>query len=100
MIGVDSVVGSIILIPVQLGVIDTLAIFLILVRRAGGRLPGPPAQRPPLNVIIPAYNESVCIERQLWSIDRAAGRDGGPVPVVTCDDGSTGGTKELAAALT
>ena len=45
MIGVDTVLGSIILIPVQLGVIDTLAIFLILVRRAGGWPPGPSAQR-------------------------------------------------------
>ena len=79
-IGVNTVLGSIVLIPVQLGVIDTLAIFLILVRRAGGRLPGPPAERPPLNVIIPAYNESVCIERQLWSIDRAAGRLRRPGP--------------------
>ena len=50
--------GWIILIPVQLGVIDLLAVFLILVRRAGGRLPGPPAEPPPLDVIIPAYNEA------------------------------------------
>ena len=99
MIGVNTVLGSIVLIPVQLGVIDLLAIFLILMRRSGGRLPGPPAQRPPLNVIIPAYNESVCIERQLWSIDRAACRYGGPVHVIMCDDGSTDDTKALAEAV-
>ena len=98
-IGVSAVLGFIILIPVQLAVIDLLAVFLILVRRAGGRPPGPPAQRPPLNVIIPAYNESVCIERQLWSVDRAAGRYGGPVHVIMCDDGSTDDTKELAEAV-
>jgi len=99
MVGVDTVLGPIILIPVQLGVIDTLAIFLILVRRAGGRPPGPSAQRPPLNIIIPAYNEAVCIERQLRSIDRAAGRYGGPVHVILCDDGSTDDTKALAEAV-
>ena len=99
MIGVNSVLGSIVLIPVQLGVIDLLAIFLILIRQSGGRLPGPPAERPPLNVIIAAYNQSVCIERQLWSIDRAAGRYGGPVHVIMCDDGSTDDTKALAEAV-
>ena len=99
MIGVNTVLGSIILIPVQLGVIDLAGDLPHPVRQAGGRLPGPPAERPPLNVIIPAYNESVCIERQLWSIDRAAGRYGGPVHVIMCDDGSTDDTKALAEAV-
>ncbi|HEX9527100.1 MAG TPA: glycosyltransferase [Streptosporangiaceae bacterium] len=98
-VGVNAVIGWIILIPIQLAVIDLVAVFLILIRRAGGRPPGPPAQRPPLNVIIPAYNESVCIERQLWSVDRAAGRYGGPVHVIMCDDGSTDDTRELAEAV-
>jgi cellulose synthase/poly-beta-1,6-N-acetylglucosamine synthase-like glycosyltransferase len=96
--GVHTVLGPIILIPVQLTVIDVLALLLITVRRAGRRLPGPSAQRPPLDVIIPAYNESVCIERLLWSIDRAAGRYGGPVHVIMCDDGSTDDTKQRAEA--
>jgi cellulose synthase/poly-beta-1,6-N-acetylglucosamine synthase-like glycosyltransferase len=96
--GVNTVLGPIILIPVQLAVIDLLAIMLILVRRIGGRPPAAPAQRPPLNVIIPAYNEAVCIERQLQSIDRAAGRYGGPVHVIMCDDGSTDDTRQLAEA--
>lgn len=95
-IGVGTVLSSIILIPVQLAVIDLMAVFLILIRRVGGRLPGPPAERPLVNVIIPAYNESVVIERQLRSIDRAAGRYGGPVHVIMCDDGSTDDTKDLA----
>lgn len=98
-LGVNTALGWIILVPVQLAVIDVTALSLILVRRVGGRAPGPPAQRPPLDVIIPAYNESVCIERQLWSIDRAAGRYGGPVHVILCDDGSTDDTKELAEAV-
>lgn len=98
MIGPGTVFGWIILIPVQLAVIDLLAVSLILVRKAGGRPPGPPVQRPRLNVIIPAFNESVCIERQLRSVDRAAGRYGGPVHVIMCDDGSTDDTKALAEA--
>lgn len=94
--GVDSVVGPVILMPVQLAVIDVLAVFLILIRWVGGRRPGPPDQRPLLDVIIPAYNEAVCIQRLLLSIDRAAGRYGGPVHVIMCDDGSTDDTKALA----
>jgi cellulose synthase/poly-beta-1,6-N-acetylglucosamine synthase-like glycosyltransferase len=97
--GVNTALGWIILVPVQLAVIDVTALSLILIRRVGGRPPGPPAQRPPLDVIIPAYNESVCIERQLWSIDRAAGRYGGPVHVILCDDGSTDDTRGLAEAV-
>jgi cellulose synthase/poly-beta-1,6-N-acetylglucosamine synthase-like glycosyltransferase len=99
MTGVGSVLGPVILIPVQLGVIDVTAMFLILIQRAGGRPPGRPAERPPIEVIIPAYNESVCIERQLRSIDRAAGRYGGQVRVILCDDGSTDDTRALAEAV-
>jgi cellulose synthase/poly-beta-1,6-N-acetylglucosamine synthase-like glycosyltransferase len=97
-IGVDTVVSPLVLIPSQAAIVDLLAIFLILIRAVGGRPPGPPAQRPLLNVIIPAYNESVCIERLLRSIDRAAGRYRGPVHVIMCDDGSTDDTKALAEA--
>ena len=71
-INVDTVVlGPIVLIPAQAAIIELLAVFLMLVGAAAGRAPDPPTQRPPLNVIIPAYNESVCIERVLRSIDRA-----------------------------
>jgi cellulose synthase/poly-beta-1,6-N-acetylglucosamine synthase-like glycosyltransferase len=98
MIGVDTVIGPVILNPALAAVIDLLAVFLILIRAAGSPPPGPPTQRPPLDVIIPAYNESVCIERLLRSIDRAAGRYGGAVHVIMCDDGSTDDTKALAEA--
>ena len=97
-INVDTVVGPIVLIPAQAAIIELLAVFLMLVRAAAGRAPDPPTQRPPLDVIIPAYNESVCIERVLRSIDRAAGLYGGPVRVIMCDDGSTDDTKALADA--
>ena len=98
MIGVDTVIGPVILNPALAAVIDLLAVFLIVIRAVGSPAPGAPAQRPPLDVIIPAYNESVCIERLLWSIDRAAGRYGGAVHVIMCDDGSTDDTKALAEA--
>jgi cellulose synthase/poly-beta-1,6-N-acetylglucosamine synthase-like glycosyltransferase len=97
-INVDTVVVPIVLIPAQAVVIELLAVFLILIRALGGRPPDPPPQRPPLDVIIPAYNEAVCIERLLRSIDRAAGRYGGPVQVIMCDDGSTDDTRALAEA--
>jgi cellulose synthase/poly-beta-1,6-N-acetylglucosamine synthase-like glycosyltransferase len=97
-INVDTVVGPIVLISAEAVVIELLAVFLLLIRAAGRRPPGPPTVRPPLDVIIPAYNESVCIERLLWSIDRAAGRYGGAVYVIMCDDGSTDDTRALAEA--
>ena len=54
--------------------------------------------RPPVDIIIPAYNEAENIVRLLRSIDIAAGRYGGPVRVVVSNDGSLDNTAELAAA--
>jgi cellulose synthase/poly-beta-1,6-N-acetylglucosamine synthase-like glycosyltransferase len=61
------------------------------------RLPSPGSDRPPVDIIIPAYNESENIARLLTSIDVAAGRYGGLVRVVVSNDGSTDDTAELAA---
>jgi cellulose synthase/poly-beta-1,6-N-acetylglucosamine synthase-like glycosyltransferase len=60
--------------------------------------PEPPVGevRPPIDVIIPAYNEAEVITETLRAIDAAAGRYGGPVRVVLMDDGSTDRTHELA----
>ncbi|HLI38419.1 MAG TPA: glycosyltransferase family 2 protein [Streptosporangiaceae bacterium] len=96
--GVDTVVGPIMLIPVQAAAVGLTAVFLIVIRAVGAPPPGPPEQRPPLDVIVPAYNEALCIERLLRSVDRAAARYGGPVHVILCDDGSTDGTRALAEA--
>ncbi len=76
-----------------------LAIFLglFLVGSSGG-LPKLISDRPPIEVIIPAYNETAGIHLTLRSIDRAAARYGGPVRVVLADDGSTDGTGDLARA--
>jgi Glycosyl transferase family 2 len=95
--GDDPLIGFIIIISIRPAVIDLLSVLLGLVKLAGYRVrPGP--ERPTLEVIAPAYNEAVGIERMLWSIDRAAGVYGGPVRVILCDDGSTDETRELAEA--
>ncbi len=62
------------------------------------KLPEPGPDRPPVDVIIPAYNEADNIARLLRSIDRAARRYGGPVQVLVSDDGSTDDTAAIARA--
>ena len=49
----------------------------------------------PIDVIIPAYNEEEMIVETLQAVDAAAGRHGGVVNVVLCNDGSTDRTAEL-----
>ena len=61
-------------------------------------LPMPGLDRPPVDIIVPAYNEADNIVRLLRSIDIAAGRYGGPVRVVVSNDGSADNTAELAEA--
>jgi cellulose synthase/poly-beta-1,6-N-acetylglucosamine synthase-like glycosyltransferase len=62
------------------------------------KLPEPGRERPPVDVIIPAFNEADNIARLLRSIDVAAGRYGGPVQVVVSDDGSVDDTAAIARA--
>jgi glycosyltransferase involved in cell wall biosynthesis len=62
------------------------------------RAPAPDARRPPVDVIIPAYNEEENIARLLRSIDVAAERYGGPVWVVVSNDGSVDRTEQIAEA--
>lgn len=65
---------------------------------AGRRLPGPDSRRPPIDVIIPAYNEAENIPRLLRSVDAAAQRYGGTVRVLVSNDGSSDGTEAIARA--
>ena len=65
---------------------------------ANRTMPHAGPDRPPVDIIIPAYNEADNIVRLLRSIDIAAGRYGGPVRVVVSNDGSFDNTAELAAA--
>jgi cellulose synthase/poly-beta-1,6-N-acetylglucosamine synthase-like glycosyltransferase len=62
--------------------------------------PEPPVGefRPPIDVIIPAFNEEEVIGPTLEAIDVAAVRYGGPVRVILMNDGSTDGTRALALA--
>jgi cellulose synthase/poly-beta-1,6-N-acetylglucosamine synthase-like glycosyltransferase len=64
------------------------------------RAPDPRAgvNAPPVDVIIPAFNEEALIVDTLIAIDRAAMRYAGAVRVVVADDGSTDRTNELAWA--
>jgi cellulose synthase/poly-beta-1,6-N-acetylglucosamine synthase-like glycosyltransferase len=61
-------------------------------------LPEPGGDLPPVDVIVPAYNEADNIARLLRSIDIAAGRYGGPVRVLVSNDGSTDDTALIAQA--
>ncbi|HWG15555.1 MAG TPA: glycosyltransferase [Streptosporangiaceae bacterium] len=63
---------------------------------ASRRLPPPGLDRPPVDVIVPAYNEAENIARLLKSIDVAAERYGGPVQVVVSNDGSRDDTEAIA----
>lgn len=62
------------------------------------RLPEPGFDRPPVDVIIPAYDEAENIARCLRSIDVAAGIYGGRVHVLVSDDGSSDATARIAEA--
>lgn len=73
-----------------------ITIFLGLTRLVHRRKVNPTSERPPLDVIIPAFNEELNIAHLLNSIDVAAGHYGGPVRVILCDDGSLDDTRVLA----
>lgn len=64
---------------------------------ASRKLPKPGADRLPVDIVIPAYNEEENIGRLLRSIDVAAARYGGPVSVVVSNDGSADRTEQIAA---
>lgn len=61
----------------------------------GPRVPRPNGSTPPVTVIAPAYNEELNIVAWVQAIDVAAGRYGGQVTIIMCDDGSTDRTVEL-----
>ncbi len=73
-------------------------VFLGLGKLIHPRRVNPTDERPPVDVIIPAYNEELDIAPLLRSLDAAAGRYQGPVNVILCDDGSLDDTISLAEA--
>jgi cellulose synthase/poly-beta-1,6-N-acetylglucosamine synthase-like glycosyltransferase len=54
--------------------------------------------RPPVSVIVPAYNEEYAIGQAIQNIDRAAAYYGQPVEVIVIDNGSEDATAEIARA--
>jgi hypothetical protein len=86
-------------VPFAAGTFVVRSALLALVNGVTVR-PDPPVtdRRPPIDVIIPAYNEEEVIGATLEAIDVAAGRYGGPVRVIVMNDGSSDGTRELALA--
>jgi cellulose synthase/poly-beta-1,6-N-acetylglucosamine synthase-like glycosyltransferase len=74
-----------------------ITVFLGLVRLVHHRQVNPTQERPPIEVIIPAFNEELNIAHLLRTIDAAAARYQGPVRVIMCDDGSTDDTFRLSS---
>ena len=79
-------------------VLRLIVLFLGMVRLVHHRPVALSDQRPPLEVISPAFNEQINIVDLLESIDEAAEFYGGPVRAIICDDGSTDDTVALAEA--
>jgi hypothetical protein len=96
----QSNLNSVLQVFLPLYAVSVLFIFMFaplwLLWWVNRRLPGPGSYRPPVDIIIPAYNETENIARLLRSVDVAAARYGGPVHVVVSDDGSTDDTAEVA----
>jgi len=76
-----------------------LMIILLILGLFGRRRPVPTVDRPPIHVIMCAYNENPGIEDTLRSIEAAAVMYGGPLRVTVADDGSTDGTAALARSV-
>jgi len=96
-VGDDTALRLIIVLAVPSYTFVLTYAFLGVVRLLGPPKPEPGPDRPPIEVIIPAYNEELNIVNLLTSLDRAAQRYGGPVRIILCDDGSVDDTRELAS---
>ncbi len=96
--GQNSVIMTAIVISCGPYILRLIILFLGLVRLVHHRPVKLSDERPPLEVISPAFNEQINIVDLLESIDQAAQCYGGPVRAIICDDGSTDGTVALAEA--
>jgi cellulose synthase/poly-beta-1,6-N-acetylglucosamine synthase-like glycosyltransferase len=72
--------------------------FLLVILGLFSRRPPITVHRPPIDVIMCAWNENPGIAETIRSIEAAAVRYGGPVRVILADDGSVDGTPERAEA--
>jgi cellulose synthase/poly-beta-1,6-N-acetylglucosamine synthase-like glycosyltransferase len=95
--GDDPVYYTFVLIAVPVYLKFGIYVVLCVLRLCGGgKLPQPGPDRPPIDVIGPAFNEETNIVRWVECIDRAAEVYGGPVHLILCDDGSQDDTRRLA----
>ena len=96
--GQNSLIMVAIVISCGPYVLRLIVLFLGMVRLVHHRPVALSDERPPLEVISPAFNEEINIVDLLESIDGAAEFYGGPVRAIICDDGSTDDTVALAEA--
>jgi hypothetical protein len=96
--GQNAIIMVAIIISCGPYVLRLIVLFLGMVRLVHHRPVALSDQRPPLEVISPAFNEEINIVDLLESIDEAAEFYGGPVRAIICDDGSTDDTVALAEA--
>jgi cellulose synthase/poly-beta-1,6-N-acetylglucosamine synthase-like glycosyltransferase len=92
----DVAVRVMVMVAVPAYGFATMYAFLGILRLLGPPSPRVTEERPPVDVIIAAYNEEENIAALLASIDGAARVYGGPVRAIVCDDGSTDRTREMA----
>ncbi|OUD01324.1 bifunctional polysaccharide deacetylase/glycosyltransferase family 2 protein [Streptomyces swartbergensis] len=89
---------SVLLLVVGSLVLARCVLLLVLARHHARRQRRPYSGRPvtqPVSVVIPAYNEELCIAKTLRSL---AASDH-PVEIIVVDDGSTDGTADIAQSL-
>ncbi|GAA1417593.1 glycosyltransferase [Streptomyces thermospinosisporus] len=92
-----SVLGTLLLV-VGVLVLGRALLLIVLARHHARRRPGPrrgPPVTRPVSVVIPAYNERMCIAKTVRSL---AASDH-PVEIIVVDDGSDDGTADIAEAL-
>ena len=96
--GQDPLIAIAVLFATAPYLILFINVFLGLGKLIHPRRVNPSDERPPVEVIIPAFNEQLDIAPLLRSLDAAAGRYQGPVHIILCDDGSLDDTIPLAEA--
>lgn len=94
--GSNPLFETLVFLAVPVYMFSLMFAILGVLRLVGPPLPPPPARRPLVEVIIPAFNEQLNIARLLRSLDAAAVRYEGPVRIILCDDGSVDDTGLLA----
>jgi cellulose synthase/poly-beta-1,6-N-acetylglucosamine synthase-like glycosyltransferase/peptidoglycan/xylan/chitin deacetylase (PgdA/CDA1 family) len=93
-----SVLAVLLALATTLFAFRMVVLFLLARRHARavrGRAPGP-AFRPPVSIVVPAFNEAAGIERAVRSLASSSYPE---LELIVVDDGSTDGTAELVERL-